>query len=331
MESLSLKNKQKIAKLPDQIDESKLITSSVMYNNSKKYSLLSYGTEREALFVQSPLFDGIIDCDKYQEYIEYYLKIPQTDEGDKFLKLINNIEKKLMNLAYENKNIWFDKKQENIKFRSLIKNLDDESDNKVIKFRMPHNIKTKRLYVDSIDNLNSSDNEDISVESIGEGLIRLIINVNAIWFTDDMFGLYLRPVYIEEIKQCEYQFQDQVNNTTFFIDSEIAPIKLQQKPLVHVKMDVNKLNNMVSNVKHELLANEKNIIKSLSLSESLNNPTSKKIVLNNSTKEKQIGRQLIRTKQNADSVVIKNEESDSDNLDSDVGSDSEVEINFEDS
>ena len=178
MESLSIRNKQKVAKLPEQVDESKLQTSSIMYNNSKKYSLISYGSNNETLFIQSPLFESIIDIDKYKEYVEYYFKIPQNEQGENFILFINKIEQKLMSLAYENKQYWF-KDQENIKFRSLIKNLDDSNDNKVIKFRMPYNIKTKRVYVDSIDNLSGigSDYEDIHIDNI-EGYIRLIININ---------------------------------------------------------------------------------------------------------------------------------------------------------
>lgn len=333
MESLSIRNKQKVAKLPEQVDESKLQTSSIMYNNSKKYSLISYGSNNETLFVQSPLFESIIDIDKYKEYVEYYFKIPQNEQGENFILFINKIEQKLMSLAYENKQSWF-KDQENIKFRSLIKNLDDSNDNKVIKFRMPYNIKTKRVYVDSIDNLCGigSDCEDIHIDNI-EGYIRLIININAVWFTDDMFGLYLRPVHVEEIRQCEYQFQDQVNST-LFIDSEIAPKTQNIK-----KMDVNKLNNIVSTVKNELkggaltswTSSKKETVSTWDTG------TNGSSTLKTSDKSN-IGRRLRKQNNNSESLEIQDipktavsnnkVESESGNL---TESDSEVEINFEDS
>jgi hypothetical protein len=250
MESLSSINKQKVAKLPDEINIENINTSSIMYNNSKKYSLLSYGnTKRDSLNIESPVFDSFVDCEKYAEYIEYYFKIPKTSDGVKFLTLITDIEKRLIALAFENKTNWFDKNQENIKFRSLIKSLDDNEDENVIKFRMPYTIKTKRLHVDSIDNIDSSDSEAINITEITDGLIRLIINVNAIWFDKDTFGLYLRPVYVEEIKQCDYQFQER--NASYFIDSEM-PCASKHTTKNVIKCDVNKLNNMVSSIQNGL-------------------------------------------------------------------------------
>ena len=136
-----------------------------------------------------------------------------------------------------------------------------------------------------------------------------------------MFGLYLRPVHVEEIRQCEYQFQDQINST-LFIDSEIAPIQIHNIK----KMDVDKLNNIVSTVKNELNIKRMN-----------NNSKDKGSALKTSNKSN-IGRRL--RKQNNDSesleiqdipktIVSNNKvESESDNL---TESDSEVEINFEDS
>lgn len=315
MESFSLKNKQRLAKLPNQIDVSNIVQSTIMFNNSKKYSLLSYANSRESIFIQSPLFDGLIDSDRYKEYVEHYFKIPKTEEGDNFLNMITNIEQRLMSLSYDNRSNWFGN-LENIKFRSLIKTLEDSENSKVIKFRMPYNIKTKRLFVDSLDNLNTADSELISINDIGDGFIRLIININAIWFADDTFGLYLRPVYVEEIKQCEYQFQEQ-NTNSFFIDSEMIPQPIIKKPL---NVDVNKLNNMVTNVKHELEQGQVNV--------QINKKTSI-----SSDKQKRIGRRLQNDNSSEsfekEKLVI-NKSKENILAESDE-SDSNIEIEFEDS
>jgi hypothetical protein len=262
MESISVTNKQKMAKLPEQVNINLIQTSSIMYNNSKKYSMLSYEMNkgiRETLFIQSPLFNSIVEVEKYNDYVEMYFMIPQDQNGIKFINFIDNIEQRLIQLAFENKANWF-KNKENIKFRSVIKNLDDDNNNKVIKFRMPYNIKTKRIFVDSLDNLNSSDSEMINIsdidDMIGQGQVRLIINVNAIWFTDDMFGLYLRPVYVEEIRQCDYHFQDQYG-VSYFIDSEIP----NNVNITSNKVDnnVNKLNSMLSTFQEDCNSNKKEI------------------------------------------------------------------------
>jgi len=240
--STSSRNKQKIAKLPEQIDVSLIKTSAIMYNNTKKYSLLSYGdgTRRDNLFIQTPLFENVFDVEHGREFGEYYFQIPSDTAGTNFLNLINDLEQRLISLAFENKSNWFQNK-ENIKFRSSIKNVQSDSidngANKVIKFRIPYNIKTKRLHIDTLDNMNTTDFENISIKNLDGGQVRIIININAIWFTDDMFGLYIRPIYVEEIKLCEYQFQEQDN--VLFLDTEMFP-----KDNI-VKHDVTALNNIV--------------------------------------------------------------------------------------
>jgi hypothetical protein len=77
------------------------------------------------------------------------------------------------------------------------------------------------------------DREKISVKEIENGFVRMIVNVNAIWLTDNMFGIYLRPINIEEIRlpMYDYDFQNtSVNNETIsktvhsishYIESEI--------------------------------------------------------------------------------------------------------------
>jgi hypothetical protein len=251
MESISSRNKQKIANLPEQVDITQINTSVIMYNNSKKYSLLSYKENRESIFIQTPLFHGILDIEYFKEYAEFFLQIPKNDDGNNFLTFINELENKIMNLAYSNKSNWFNN-QENIKFRSLVKNLEDDDNNKVIKFRIPNVVRARRTFVDSIDNLNSSDSEEINVKLFTqESYIRLIININAIWFTEDTFGLYLRPVYIEEVVPFQYEFQEN-NNTPLFIDSEFIPVN---KSLVKGNNEMN--NIMISH--SEIIKRNNNI------------------------------------------------------------------------
>jgi hypothetical protein len=295
MESISSKNKQKIANLPNQINIAQINTSAIMYNNSKKYSLLSYKENRESIFIQTPLFNGILDIEYFKEYAEFFLQLPQNDEGDLFLTFINNLEKKIMDLAYSNKSNWFGS-YENIKFRSLIKNLEDNN-NKVIKFRIPNIIKARRIFVDSIDNLNSAESEEVNIKSFTtDGYIRLIININAIWFTEDTFGLYLRPVYIEEIVPFEYGFQEQ-NNCPLFIDSEFIPTNINKSTNANANANTNTntINNIVINQNQQLRENNNY---TLNMSDTNNkNQIEKKYVNSN------IGRRLNRmNKNNSDSV-----------------------------
>jgi len=244
MESSSYRNKQKMAKLPEQINLNKLNTSSVMYNGNKRYSLISLDNTKENIFIQSPLFIGVLDVEEFKDYTELYFKFNNYDQSNNFINFINNIEQKIMSLAYENKDNWFGK-QENIRFRSIIKNLEEDN-SKAIKFRIPHDIKIKRLYVDSLNSLNTSDSEMINLKEIDtENNFRLIININAIWFSEDLFGIYLRPVYVEEIIECEYKFQDE-DKHNIFLDTDV-PLNKQK----NIKIDINKLNKLVEDIKSE--------------------------------------------------------------------------------
>lgn len=245
MEStISIANKQKVAKLPEQINIESINASAIMYNSSKKYSLLTH-KNRESIFIQSPIFENIIEIKDYEDYTEYYFEIPNNSNGQKFLSFINDVEQKLIKLAFENKANWFDGK-ENVKFRSVIKNLD-EYDSKIIKFRFPYNIRTRCQYVESFDMISQGEFENISIKDI-QGNVRIVLNINAIWFTNDMFGLYIRPVYVEEIRQCEYTFQDQYDNS-LFIDSEVMlnenVVRAKTNESLNLKKMGRKLNNSV--------------------------------------------------------------------------------------
>jgi hypothetical protein len=196
---------KKVAHLPTEININKIITTSVKMNNLKKYSLILY-ENNEVLYIQTPLFNNILNINKKDNYIEFFVKITDID----FLNFLIELEKYIMNLAFINKNAWFDTIQ-NIKFKSLIKNLENNED-KVIKFKVPLIIKTKRLLVDSIDNINYNETELINIYDISNvNNIRFIININSIWFSNDLFGLYLKPVYVEEIILYEYTFQNNLN------------------------------------------------------------------------------------------------------------------------
>ena len=316
MESISSTNKQKMAKLPEQVNVSLINASSIMYNNSKKYSFLTYGNlSRETLFVQSPLFEKQVEVQNYGEYTEHYYEIPNNKSGNAFLMLINNIEQRLIQLAFENKNNWFNSK-ENVKFRSVIKCLED-NENKVIKFRIPYNIKTKRIFVESYDVINPIENETITIRDITDGQTRIIININAVWFTDDMFGLYLRPVYVEEIKQCEYQFQDQYNDS-FFIDSEVVPHEnVVSKNAQHLNGVLSELQEL-DNDEHEVdLDQIKQINKSFKSNGSNSSNRSNRSNRSTSVNNKKMGRKM------------KTYDVTEDNSDSEKSSDSEFKLDFD--
>lgn len=237
---------KKIAHLPEQINITNIKASTLMQNGSKRYSLLSFehepksGHRKEQIIFQTPLFEEAMEIEHYNDYGDYYYVIPNDSEGNKMADFIVELEKHVIQILFKNKENWFPK-IDNVTFRSLIKSYTNEQglECKVIKFKIPYNTKTNLLNVDTIENLDLStgNREKISVKEIENGLIRMIVNVNAIWLTDNMFGIYLRPIHIEEIRppiqECDSDFEFQntavnnetisktVNSVSHYIESEM--------------------------------------------------------------------------------------------------------------
>lgn len=205
--------KKKMAKLPEQINTNEIVGSVLMFNEKKRYSILSYSNKEQVVF-QTPLFETAIDIEKYNDYGDYYYIIPEGSEGDKLIEFIEKMEKHVIEIIFKNKKEWFPN-IDNVTFRSLIKNYtDDNVEYKVIKFKIPYTTNTNVLYVENTDNLDLSVGErnKISVKELDNGLVRMIINVSAIWLADNMFGIYIRPINIEEIRIVNYDYEFQNTN-----------------------------------------------------------------------------------------------------------------------
>jgi len=217
--------KKKLANLPEQVVIEEIKSSSLMYNGSKRYSLLSIGsTSREPIIFQTPIFEKAMNVDNFGDYGDYYYVVPDDNHGNILIDFIQNLEKHVIDIIFQNKLNWFPD-IDNVTFRSLIKNYTDEEGNvlKVIKFKIPYETKTNKLTVESLDNLAEAERVRSEVKKIDDGFIRMIVNVNAIWLTKNMFGIYLRPICIEEIQtiKYEFEFQNVSSSIAHYIDSEI--------------------------------------------------------------------------------------------------------------
>jgi len=218
--------KKKVANLPEQISVSEIRSSSLMCNGSKRYSLLSIGSTREPIVLQTPIFEKAMNVELYDEYGDYYYVIPDDYQGNKLIEFIQQLEKHVIEIIFQNKQNWFPE-IDNVTFRSLIKNYTDENNNvlKVVKFKIPYDTRTSKLIVESLDNLVEAERSKSEVKQLDKGHIRMIVNVNAIWLTDNMFGIYLRPICIEEIETIvfDYEFQNQATTISLshYIETEI--------------------------------------------------------------------------------------------------------------
>jgi hypothetical protein len=216
--------KKKIAYLPEQISVTDIKASPLMSNGPKRYSLLSMGKKEQIVF-QTPLFEKAMEMNKYDGYNDCYYVIPDNSDGKNMIEFILSLEKQIIDIIYKNKTSFFPN-VDNVTFRSLIKTFvdnDDDSESKVIKFKIPNDTKTYVSEVETLEHLADATREKSSVQQIGDGHIRMIVNVAAIWLTDTMFGLYLKPICIEEVRIVSYEFEFQNGSCSIvnYIDSEI--------------------------------------------------------------------------------------------------------------
>jgi len=249
---------RKIANLPEQIKIGNIISTSLVQNGTKRYSTLLYGGGKGQVMFQTPLFEKAMEIEHYTDYGDYYYVIPNDAEGNKMIEFISELEKHVIQILFMNKEKWFPN-VDNVTFRSLIKSYKNEEnvECKVIKFKIPYTTKTNVMHVDTIENIDLSigNRERISVKEIEDGFVRMIVNVNAIWLTDNMFGIYMRPINIEEIRptiqECDSDFEFQntpVNNETIsktmrsvshYIESEIKDTNNVQKKHIGRKINNN--------------------------------------------------------------------------------------------
>lgn len=274
--------KRKIANLPEQINIRNIKSSALMQNGTKRYSMLSYEGGQGQIVFQTPLFEKAMEIEHYNDYGDYYYVIPNNVEGNKMIEFISELEKHVIQILFLNKENWFPN-IDNVTFRSLIKSYTNEEgmECKVIKFKIPYNTKTNLLTVETVENMDLSmgNREKISVKEIENGFVRMIVNVNAIWLTDSMFGIYLRPINIEEIRppiqECDNDFEFQnttVNNETIsktvqsvshYIESEIkeknvASVALLQQEKKHMGRRIN--NNVQSAVVDSITAEKRSFL-----------------------------------------------------------------------
>jgi hypothetical protein len=147
----------------------------------------------------------------YNKKSKYYeLNLPlygrKKTHVSSFINFIKDLDNKIITDAKINRNTWFDELNKNVRYRSLIKNIhDDYIDTVEFKAGMFENgiIKLKITNGTTI----TANSENISIEDLKINHdIRTIFQVYAIWISGDLFGLYLKPVKIDQ----KYKIQEQI-------------------------------------------------------------------------------------------------------------------------
>jgi CRISPR/Cas system-associated endoribonuclease Cas2 len=205
--------------LINQIDLSKIIYSKVNEMNDKKLIHIYYEKPGQKLLFQTPQLLNIFDIQKNQYFNELILPLYDCNlKVPLLIQFFKDLDSKIIDAAKDNKNEWFKNKQA-IRYKSTIKNLytsqsqtnyytptkDDEkySKNGLIKLKLTNGIKI-------LENNNEIKLEDLKKNNN----LRLIVELYGIWVSNEVFGIYLKPVMIEQIQNKVINFIDEKEDIT---------------------------------------------------------------------------------------------------------------------
>ena len=342
--------------LINQIDLNKIIYSKVNEMNDKKLIHIYYENPGQRLLFQTPQLLNIFDIQKCKYFNELILPLYDCNLKVPLLtQFLKDLDSKVIEGARANKNEWF-KNKSAIRYKSLIKNLytsqsnsqhyspskEDEkySTNGLIKLKLTNGTKI-------LENNNEIKLEDLQKNNY----VRLIVEVYGIWVSKEVFGLYLKPVMIEQIKNQVINFIDEkdditevnlleteANSEDEFIDQNDLklvskfPVKKNSSESSDSEININLDNNKMyqfglHDVNEDLFNTLKKDKKIISILSELNsNNTKKDIALSemSSDIEDNINKQVIKeiSEEDAD-----DEDDDDENDESDTSSDiSEIKI-----
>ena len=199
--------------LINQIDLNKIIYSKVNEMNDKKLVHIYYEKVGQKLLFQTPQLLNIFELQKSQYFNE--LILPLYDCNLKVPLLINflkNLDNKVVDDARKNKNEWF-KNKPSIKYKSLIKNLYLENNNSSDEKKYASNGLIKIKITNGIKIIENGN--EINLDALKKNnFLRMILELHAVWISGDVFGIYLKPIMIEQIQNKIINFIDDKEDAT---------------------------------------------------------------------------------------------------------------------
>jgi CRISPR/Cas system-associated endoribonuclease Cas2 len=205
--------------LINQIDVNKIIYSKINEMNDKKLIQIFYEKPGQKLLFQTPQLLNIFDIQKNKYFNELILPLYDCNlKVPLLIQFLKDLDSKIIDSARINKNEWF-KNKTSIRYKSLIKNLytsnthsqnytpseDDKkySQNGLLKLKLTNGVKILENGNEiSLDKLNKNSN------------LRMIVELYGVWVSNDVFGVYLKPVMIEQIENKTLNFIDDKEDIT---------------------------------------------------------------------------------------------------------------------
>ena len=201
--------------LPKDFDLNSIVYSDVQLDSPNKKSIFIYDkVPGKKIYIQSPELQNMIGLNKKSKYYELNLPLygKKSSHVSSFINFIKELDNKIITDAKVNKNTWFDPSNKNVKYRSLVKNIhQDYIDTVEFKEGMFEKGIIKLKITDGVQitaNGNKIQPEEIKLD-YG---IRTIFQLYAIWISNDLFGIYLKPIRIDQ----KYKIVEQID----FIASE---------------------------------------------------------------------------------------------------------------
>jgi hypothetical protein len=195
------------ALLISELDESK-INSGQLYNNSGCIIIpLTYGKKYESCYIQLPIFRHKLELIKHKYYDELLLVIDDSNK-DEINQFIEKLDNKIIEIINEKKSIEpIFEGYTKIKYKNIIRMKDSLC---IIKLKADHNsIFRKRINIDDMNYLANHTTAIIDRTDLRIGdFYRCIVQISSIWISENVFGVYMRPLIVEKLELTTIDFQE---------------------------------------------------------------------------------------------------------------------------
>lgn len=182
-------------------------------NGNKKSILLKYDDEKKGVsrfLIQTPELKFINNLKNKKNWTEIDILLNGKSEKkvNEFISFLKNLDEFLINEGKKNSKIWFGDST-SIKYKSIIRNsikTDELFKNGIVKLKILPGTKITRNH--QTQNINLKDLQDNTS-------LKMILEIYALWISEMGFGLYLKPILIDERK-----VNNEYDNIKFLEDSE---------------------------------------------------------------------------------------------------------------
>ncbi len=226
-----------------EVNTDKIFFKNIKESENKKIIFIKYKDDNvlKNMVFQLPTLVNDITV----ENNEVEIKLDCVDElkTEKVIKLINDIDEKIVSEAKKNANTWFDHINDKSKI-NFHHSLRGNENTTMIKVKV---IDSKEFKTNII--LNNNESEKISLDEVPDnGKLKLVLECYAVWIHGDTFGIILRPVILSFIMDIETEY-----NYKILDDSESDVSDDDNNELLFIK--TTEINNEEPKLNLELYSN----------------------------------------------------------------------------